>query len=118
MRVDSGAAASWAARRTLLTSIVARGALFTVVIEPVGWHFDADPDRTLLHSARAARIVLPASCRNGTCRTCMCLLTRGAVTYRIEWPGLLAEEKRDGWILPCVAYPQADLTIEQSAAER
>lgn len=38
-------------------------------------------------------------------------LLSGRVAYRIEWPGLLAEEKAEGWILPCVAYPEADLVI-------
>ena len=41
----------------------------------------------------------------------MTQLVSGHVAYRIEWPGLLAEEKADGWILPCVAYPQTDLVI-------
>jgi hypothetical protein len=33
------------------------------------------------------------------------------VTYRIEWPGLSGEEKQDGYMLPCVAYPQSDLVL-------
>jgi hypothetical protein len=39
-------------------------------------------------------------------------LVSGAVTYRMEWPGLLAEEKEEGWILPCVAYPTSDVVID------
>jgi hypothetical protein len=42
----------------------------------------------------------------------MCRLARGRVSYRIEWPGLSAEEKRDGYILPCVAYPESDVVID------
>lgn len=38
-------------------------------------------------------------------------LLSGRVSYRIEWPGLLAEEKAEGWILPCVAHPETDLVI-------
>ncbi|MGZ5819510.1 MAG: 2Fe-2S iron-sulfur cluster-binding protein, partial [Burkholderiaceae bacterium] len=57
-----------------------------------------------------------SSCRNGTCRTCMCRLIDGQVSYRIEWPGLSADEKRDGYILPCVAYPESDLVIENPYA--
>ena len=48
----------------------------------------------------------------------LCRAPLGAVSYRIEWPGLLAEEKRAGWILPCVAHPATDLVIEQSHASR
>jgi hypothetical protein len=43
-------------------------------------------------------------------------LTEGSVRYQIEWPGLSIEEKRDGYILPCVAYPESALSIEEVAA--
>jgi ferredoxin len=69
-------------------------------------------------AARAAGVDLPASCRNGTCRTCICRLTSGSVRYSIEWPGLSAEEKRDGFILPCVAHAQSDVVIEVPHARR
>ena len=36
----------------------------------------------------------------------------GSVHYRIAWPGVSADEKREGWILPCVAYPTSDLCLE------
>jgi hypothetical protein len=34
------------------------------------------------------------------------------VRYRIEWPGLSAEEKAEGYILPCVAHAQSDLILD------
>jgi len=74
--------------------------------------FDAPADQPLLLSAETAGVALPSSCRNGTCRTCVQRLLEGRVAYRIPWPGLLAEEKEEGWILPCVAYPQADLLVD------
>lgn len=77
--------------------------------------FVAPASMPLLHSALAAGIVLDSSCRNGTCRTCICRLSSGQVSYRIEWPGLSAEEKAEGFILPCVAYPLSDLSIELPA---
>jgi ferredoxin len=80
-------------------------------LEPAAITFEAAADQPLLLSAAAAGIEFASSCRNGTCRTCMKQLLSGRVSYRIEWPGLLAEEKADGWILPCVAYPEADLVI-------
>jgi hypothetical protein len=46
----------------------------------------------------------------------MCRLEAGDVDYRIEWPGLTAEEKADGWILPCVALARSDVTILQPDA--
>lgn len=61
------------------------------------------PAQTLLEAALAAGLPMRRSCRNGTCRACMARLVSGAVDYRVEWPGLLAEEKAQGWVLPCVA---------------
>lgn len=85
---------------------------FAVVVEPQGWAFEAVAGVSLVESARLAGIVLPTSCRNGTCRTCICQLTGGRARHLIEWPGLSAEEKLEGCILPCVATPESDLCIE------
>ena len=92
--------------------------LVSVTILPQGWQFDALPDQPLLLSAASNGITLPSSCRNGSCRTCISRLLSGQVHYRIEWPGLSLEEKRDGYVLPCVAYPQGNLTLENRAARR
>ncbi len=92
-------------------TVAARHAAFEVTVEPGTARFEAPASAPLLASAEAAGVVLPSSCRNGTCRTCLCFMTRGDVHYRIEWPGLSAEEKREGWILPCVAYPASDLAL-------
>lgn len=89
---------------------------FTVRIEPQGWTFAASDAVPLLQAARNAAIGLPSSCRNGTCRTCMCRLLSGQIRYQIEWPGLSSDEKKDGYILPCIAYAQSDLVIEQPRA--
>jgi len=87
-------------------------ACYTVELTPSGLRFQNRAAATVLEAASEAGIALPRMCRNGTCRTCMCRLRSGRIAYRIEWPGLSAEEKADGWILPCVAYPQADLLLE------
>ena len=39
-------------------------------------------------------------------------MASGQVTYRIEWPGLSAGEKAEGFILPCVAYPLSDVVLQ------
>lgn len=57
----------------------------------------------------------PSSCRNGTCRTCLGLMLSGTVRYDIEWPGLSAEEKAEGCVLPCVAYPCGDITLQRGS---
>jgi ferredoxin len=75
----------------------------------------APADQPLLVSAQQAGVELLASCRNGTCRACLRRLISGQVRYRIEWPGLSAEEKSQGFILPCVAHPESDLVLADEA---
>jgi ferredoxin len=89
----------------------AAAAHFTARFEPGGAVFPVPAGGSLLQAAERAGIALPSSCRNGTCRTCMCRLLSGTVRYHIEWPGLLAEEKAEGWILPCIARAQSDVVL-------
>src|ERR1700744_5488412 len=86
--------------------------LFSVRIEPLGRTFEAPDSVTVLEAAGFAGLRLPRSCRNGTCRTCLCRMRSGSVRYTIEWPGVSAEEKAGGYILPCVAIAAADLVID------
>ncbi|GEM_PF-1167070 len=88
---------------------------YCIRMEPGELEFAAAGDESILQAAERAGIGLASSCRNGTCRTCIGLMTQGSVRYAIEWPGLLAEEKRAGWILPCVAVATSDLTLQVSA---
>jgi ferredoxin len=89
---------------------------FEVRIEPAGWCFPASPDQSVLEAALAAGIELARSCRNGTCRACLCRLQSGQIRYRIEWPGLSADEKAEGLLLPCVAVALSDLVLDAPAA--
>lgn len=92
--------------------------VFTVTVLPLGASVAIGPSTTLLHALEAAGIDLPSSCRNGTCRTCLCRLRAGKVAYTIEWPGLSLDERRDGDILPCVALARADLVLDVPLARR
>lgn len=87
-----------------------------VRLEPSGLGFEAEAGTTLLKAAESAGIEMPSSCRNGTCRTCICRLLSGSIRHTVEWPGLSAEEKAEGWILPCVAEAQSDLSIDAPKA--
>jgi ferredoxin len=89
---------------------------FTVKIHPANLQYDVEGDLTLLEAAEMSRVQLPSSCRNGTCRTCLCKLISGNVTYTVEWPGLSTEEKDEGYVLPCVARPTSNVVIEQNQA--
>jgi ferredoxin len=88
----------------------------TLTVQPGGWQVDVRSGQSLLEAALRAGVRLPSSCRNGTCRTCMCRLVQGSIEYRVEWPGLLAEEKQEGWVLPCVALPLGAVTIDAPLA--
>ncbi len=87
-------------------------ASFSVCIRPQSYEFAAPADQTVLQSALDSGYELPNSCRNGVCRTCLCRLHSGRISYRMVWPGLSAEEKTDCLFLPCVAYPASDLLIQ------
>ena len=88
---------------------------WTVSLQPLDQSFPVLADQTILQAAELAGLTLASSCRNGTCRSCLCFMAAGQVAYRIEWPGLSAEEKSEGWILPCVAYPKTDLLLHTEA---
>ena len=87
-------------------------------IVPQGWQLSVARGKTLLQAALHAGVRMPSSCRNGTCRACKCRLLSGAVRYTVDWPGLLAEEKAEGWVLPCVALPLGPVVLEQPMAVR
>jgi ferredoxin len=90
-------------------------ASYEALLQPSGRRFPAPADRPLLVAAGEAGITLTSSCRNGTCRACLRPLLAGDVQYRIPWPGLLPEEKKGGWVLPCVAYPLSDVVLGDDA---
>ena len=88
---------------------------FTATALPEGQPCDAWTEQTLLTSLELGGIDWPSSCRNGTCRTCLGLMLSGTVRYDIEWLGLSAEEKAEGCVLPCVAYPCGDITLQRGS---
>ncbi|THC40813.1 2Fe-2S iron-sulfur cluster binding domain-containing protein [Massilia sp. Mn16-1_5] len=90
---------------------------FSIMLLPLGATVPAGKN-TVLQACEAAGIDLPNSCRNGTCRTCLCRLESGSVRYLVEWPGLSIEEKRENYLLPCVAVPTGDVVLSAPLAKR
>lgn len=88
---------------------------FTLTIQPLGREVPLGPGQSLLEAARAAGFKLPSLCRNGTCRECIARVLHGDVHHRIPWPGLSADERAEGWVLPCVAVADSDVTLLQPA---
>ncbi len=82
-----------------------------LLLAPHGWRVPLQAGQSLMESAERAGVRLVRSCRNGTCRRCLCRMTAGEVSYRIDWPGVSAEERAEGWVLPCVAVASRDVTL-------
>lgn len=89
---------------------------FNARIDPDGGSFDAWKGQSLLDSLEQAGLKWPSSCRSGTCRTCLGQLIHGEVRYDMAWPGLSAEEKAEGCVLPCVARPASDVVLKDPFA--
>lgn len=85
---------------------------FQLRLSPDSPPITAVSDQPVLLSALAAGVEMRSACRNGTCRVCIRQLRSGRVRYHIDWPGLSAEEKAEGYILPCVAHPESDLVLQ------
>jgi ferredoxin len=79
---------------------------FTLHLEPLGRSLTVASGQSLLEAALAA----------GTCRECIARVLQGRVHHRIEWPGLSADEKAQGWVLPCVAVTESDVVLWQPRA--
>ena len=84
---------------------------FRVLLRPHGLAFEARADESLLKAGLRAMAPMRSSCRNGTCRTCLCVLEAGEIAYEIDWPGLTREEKAEGLVLPCVARALTDVVL-------
>ena len=42
-------------------------------------------------------------------------MPEGKIRYTVDWPGISPDERLDGYILPCVAVAESDLTIQARA---
>jgi ferredoxin-NADP reductase len=76
-----------------------------------GFQFELIPDMTLLEFAETVGIPIPFGCRQGQCGTCATRLLQGRVSMEAE-DGLSTEQKRAGFILPCVSKIQGSICID------
>jgi NAD(P)H-flavin reductase/ferredoxin len=72
------------------------------------------PDETVLECLERAEHEIPFSCRNGACLTCMMRVREGTLPEASQ-VGLREGQKQQGYFLPCVCRPEADLEIEAPA---
>ncbi|MEX0732100.1 MAG: CDP-6-deoxy-delta-3,4-glucoseen reductase [Aquisalimonadaceae bacterium] len=87
---------------------------YQITIEPSGHRFTAEAGESVLDAALRHGLIIPYSCRGGTCGTCMGKIVQGEVGYPGgELPAALDPQAAAvGQALLCQANPGSDLSIE------
>jgi CDP-4-dehydro-6-deoxyglucose reductase, E3 len=99
--------------------VTASQSIRTVRIAASGREFSARPGETILAAALRQGVVLPYSCKNGSCASCKCRLVEGQVLYPYKPPEALDfEAMSQGHGLACQAVPASDLVIEATEIEQ
>ncbi|NDY96029.1 2Fe-2S iron-sulfur cluster-binding protein [Wenzhouxiangella limi] len=90
-----------------------------ITVASSGRSFSARPGETVLSAALRHGIVLPYSCKNGTCASCKCRIVEGTVGYPYNPPSALEfNDLYAGFGLSCQAVPEGDLVIEARELEQ
>ena len=85
---------------------------YTATIEASNRSFTVNEDEPVLAAALRQGVMLPYSCKNGTCASCKGRLLEGEIHYPIHPPlGLDEGEEESGFALFCQAVPKSDLQI-------
>jgi CDP-4-dehydro-6-deoxyglucose reductase len=90
----------------------------TVCLEGSDKTFTADEEENVLEAALRQGVMLPYSCKNGTCGSCKGRLLSGRVDYPFHPPLALEEdEAAAGDILLCQAAARSDLVVRAREIE-
>jgi NAD(P)H-flavin reductase/ferredoxin len=81
-----------------------------------GRSFPVAPQQSALDALLAGGVEAPHSCKAGTCGSCMMRAVEGAVPERAQ-AGLKASWKAQGYFLPCVCFPDSDLSVAQVGSD-
>lgn len=96
-----------------IDNVASHKTLHQIKIASSGHVFKARPGETILTAALRQGIVLPYSCKNGTCASCQCQVIDGGVDYPYNPPQALGlSDLAQGAGLTCQAVPTSDLVIE------
>lgn len=91
---------------------------FKVTVQPSGLAFSVVEGQTLLDAALEAKILLPYSCRSGSCSTCKAKVIEGAYQAGDAPNHILeADELAEGYTLLCQVRPESDMVIESRQAQ-
>lgn len=90
---------------------------FKVQVEPLGLSFTVQEGQSVLDAALEAKILLPYSCRGGSCSTCKARVVSGTFDAGTAPEQILMPEELDaGYSLMCQARPSSDMVIESPLA--
>lgn len=76
-----------------------------------GLSFEVGEDEAIIDVVEAAGHVLPIACRYGGCITCAAKMLSGSVRQP-KGTALNKRQSREGYVLLCVARPDADCVLE------
>lgn len=79
-------------------------------------HVAVEDGETVLAAAEREGVELPSSCRAGACTACVARLLTGEVDQS-KATGIDPLQREEGYILPCVAEPEADCSIQAGVQE-
>lgn len=86
---------------------------FIVTIQTSGRSFSVNENESVLAAALRQGVMLPYSCKNGTCASCKGRLLEGDIHYPMHPPMALDEGECDaGMALFCQAVPKTNLRID------
>ncbi|PID46292.1 MAG: CDP-6-deoxy-delta-3,4-glucoseen reductase [Proteobacteria bacterium] len=84
-----------------------------ITVQPSGHQFEVDDHESVLAGALRQGIMLPYSCRGGSCGTCFGKVLEGEIDYPRGFPlGLMESDHEKGYALFCVAQARSDLLID------
>ncbi len=73
--------------------------------------FPINSKTTILQVLLDKDIDIPYSCMDGVCNSCKLFCSSGKTSMEEE-NGLSKEEKKQGYILSCIAFPKSDVSVE------
>jgi CDP-4-dehydro-6-deoxyglucose reductase len=86
---------------------------YTIIVQPSGRRFEAEPGETLLLAGIRQSIGLPYGCKEGACGACKCKKLVGSVMHGPHQDkALSAAEQAQGYVLTCSAYAASDVVLE------
>jgi ferredoxin-NADP reductase len=86
------------------------GSAFEMQFTRSGISTTVTPDQTLLEASEACGAEIPSLCRAGVCGTCRTRVVKGEVDCTSRM--LDDEDRREGFVLPCVTYVRSDCHVE------